>query len=132
MPLPLDGPVEQPEALAFSPSGRTALTGCAGGTARLWDAATGKPIGPALRHNDWVVGAAFSPDGRTLLTGSSDGTARLWPLAEPAGDEAERLVLWVQVMTGLELTGEDVVSELDAATWQRRRVRLQELGGPPE
>ena len=41
----------------------------------LWDAATGKPIGPSLQHQGPVYAVAFGPDGKTVLTGSSDKTA---------------------------------------------------------
>jgi WD40 repeat protein len=68
-------------SLAFSPDGRTILTGSQDNTARLWDAATGRPIGPALAHQWWVRAVAFSPDGKAVLTGSLDGTARLWDAA---------------------------------------------------
>ncbi|MGH9847102.1 MAG: WD40 repeat domain-containing protein, partial [Blastocatellia bacterium] len=44
----------------------------------MWDAATRKPVGHPLRHDDFVFAVAFSPDGRTVLTGSWDKTARLW------------------------------------------------------
>ncbi|HEV3080915.1 MAG TPA: protein kinase [Gemmataceae bacterium] len=75
-------------AVAFSPDGKTFLTG--GGDdhrARLWDAATGKPAGQPLPHEDFVTTVAFSPDGKTLLTGSADRTARLWNAAtsQPRG-----------------------------------------------
>ncbi len=50
------------------------MTGSWDHTARLWDASTGKPIGPPLEHREWVWGVAFSPDGKTVITGSWDGT----------------------------------------------------------
>jgi tetratricopeptide (TPR) repeat protein len=65
-------------AVAFSPDGKTVLTGSADNNARLWSAATGKALLPPLRHLGAVSAVAFSPDGQTVLTGSTDRTARLW------------------------------------------------------
>jgi WD40 repeat protein len=71
----------QGRAVAFSPDGKTVLTGSGDKTARLWEAATGKAVGPPLQHQDIVCAVAFSPDGETVLTGSWDKTARLWKAA---------------------------------------------------
>jgi WD40 repeat protein/serine/threonine protein kinase len=67
-------------AVAFSPDGKTVLTGGADRFARLWDATTGKPH-LALPHAEVVYAVAFSPDGRSVLTGCGDHTARLWDAA---------------------------------------------------
>jgi WD40 repeat protein/tRNA A-37 threonylcarbamoyl transferase component Bud32 len=79
-------------AVAFSPDGRTALTGGKDNLARRWDARTGRPIGEPLRHSHPVWAVSFSPDGRTILTGSGDdtkhvGEVRMWNAAtgEPLG-----------------------------------------------
>ena len=75
--------------MAFSPDGKTILTGSLDNTARLWDAATGQPRGGAMTHQGPVNAVAFSPDGKTILTGSVDGKARLWdasmgrPIGQP-------------------------------------------------
>ena len=66
------------EAVAFSPDGKTVLTGSFDGTAQVWEAATGKPLGPPLPHRDVVRAVAFSPDGKTLATACRDHALRLW------------------------------------------------------
>ena len=56
---------------AFSPDGKRIVTASEDKTARVWDAATGKPIGEPLKgHEDAVSSAAFSPDGKRIVTAS--------------------------------------------------------------
>src|SRR5262249_56516637 len=50
------------------------------GTVRLWDVATGRPIGKAL-HTGAVGLVAFSPDSKTLASVSFKGRIRLWDMA---------------------------------------------------
>ena len=78
----------------FSPDGQRVVTASEDNTARLWDAASGKPIGEPMKHEDWVNSAQFSPDGQRVVTASEDKTARLWdaasgkPVGEPMKHEA--------------------------------------------
>jgi eukaryotic-like serine/threonine-protein kinase len=116
-------------AAVFSPDGKTILTAGADNTARLWDAATCEPIGQPLTHGSWVFGAAFSPLGNVVATGSRDGTARLWELPAPLEGDVERIGLWTQVLTGMELHDDGVLHFLDGQDWRERRQRLLELGG---
>ena len=65
-------------AVAYSSDGRRVLTGSADNSARLWDAATGRPLDVVLRHQDAVQAVAFSPDGQRVATASRDKTAQVW------------------------------------------------------
>ena len=80
---PIGTPLPHPGRMAswaFSPDGKTLLTGCFDGTARRWDATTGQPLGPPLPHPGAVRIVAFSPDGRMILTAGSDQVVR-WEAA---------------------------------------------------
>src|SRR5207245_8051402 len=59
---------------------RVLLTGCADGMVRLWESATGRPVGKPLAHRGPVRAAAFLPDGTRLVTGSGDQLIRLWDI----------------------------------------------------
>ena len=81
------GPVA---SVAFSPDGRRILTasghyrltgGRPGGEARVWDASTGKPVGPPLRHSSRVLYASFSPTVTASSPAVPDLTARVWDAA---------------------------------------------------
>jgi hypothetical protein len=53
------------------------IVGCRHRSVRLWDAATGAPIGAPMKHDGRVTGAAFDDTGRRILSWSYDGTIHL-------------------------------------------------------
>ncbi len=68
--------------VAFSPNGELLATADADGTVRLWQTATGQPVGtPLLVDIGYGVnGVAFSPDGSLLAAADADGTVQTWQM----------------------------------------------------
>ncbi|WP_018432160.1 nSTAND1 domain-containing NTPase [Paraburkholderia atlantica] len=74
----LSGHRDAVDSAVFSPDGKRMVTASWDGTARVWDAATGKQIVQLSGHQGLVYSAAFDPDGRRVVTASADRTARVW------------------------------------------------------
>lgn len=81
----------------YDPARDRLLTTADDGTARIWNATTGRPRGVLRGHDELVRHAAASPvDGR-VVTAGDDGTARVWsadgqPLAILRGHEGPVLM----------------------------------------
>ena len=97
----------------------------------MWDTATQKPIGPAVTHEAFWPTVSFSPDGSQFLVTDKRGTAWLWdaPPGPIQGDQ-EQIVLWAQVVTGLQLDESGGIGVLDGPAWLECNEQLKRLGGP--
>jgi DNA-binding SARP family transcriptional activator/WD40 repeat protein len=78
--------------LAFSPDDRLLATASLDGTARIWDAHTGRPL-RVLEHPDGVNNVAFSPDGRSVATLDFAGVIRIWDACNDCTDPAALMAL---------------------------------------
>ena len=74
----LKGHTDGINSVAFSPDGKTVLTGSDDNTACLWNVTTGELLQVLRGHTGSISSVAFSADGKTLITGSRDSTARVW------------------------------------------------------
>jgi WD40 repeat protein len=97
---------------AFDFEGGRVVTASFDGTARIWDAASGKEIAVLQMYDSAVRSAAFSADGRSVLTVSGDKIGRVWDVtwaARMRGEElrervcAEKLIGAAQEFTDAEL-----------------------------
>jgi WD40 repeat protein len=67
--------------VVFSPDGGRLATASFDGTAKEWDAVSGKELITLSGHINDVFSVTFSPDGKTIATASIDKTAKLWDAA---------------------------------------------------
>jgi WD40 repeat protein/serine/threonine protein kinase len=102
----------------FGADGQEILTAGADGTARLWDAATGRPW--QILHGDshFLADAVLAPDRSLVVAGGSDGFLRFW-------DTSNGRLLWMlqahkSYVVGVHYEGNDIVTRAfagDVARW---------------
>jgi len=108
-----DGPVLAVAAAELD--GRpVVISGSDDETVRVWDLATGAPVGhPLTGHDGWVRAVAVGElDGRpVVISGSDDETVRIWDLATgtPVGHPLTGHDDWVRAVAVAELDGRPVV-----------------------
>jgi WD40 repeat protein len=116
---------------AFSPDGRRVITASTDGTARVWDAATGEAVTPALFHGGVARGgsthehpqAAFTSDGDRVLVASWAGV-RAWDLKPDPRPFAE-LDLQAQTTSGFTIDRTGAHVPLDPGTFRTAWEKLR-------
>jgi WD40 repeat protein len=110
---PLDRPPlfhagDPPYVVAFSPDGKTLLVAGErndGWGARLWDAASGKPLSEKLDTLGSVLVARFHPDGKTFCTGTQS-SFQLWETATGRLLDKTMETMYVENVAGLALSAD--------------------------
>ena len=78
--LRLDGHQNWVFTVAYSPDGRSAVSGDVDGVIIFWDLERGRETLRFSEHTAQVNVVIFSPDGQTAFSASDDGTVRAWGL----------------------------------------------------
>jgi RNA polymerase sigma factor (sigma-70 family) len=116
-------------AIAFTPDGKTLLTGSGYNDRflRVWDPLSGRSLGKWKGHEWGILAISVTPDGRRAISTSQDATIRIWDLK--SGEEMGRIgdgksVAWAADLSRdgkLLATGGNGIQLWDFAT--RRKVR---------
>ncbi|KAF9273147.1 hypothetical protein BGZ88_004037 [Linnemannia elongata] len=64
--------------IAFSPDGKTVVSGSSDGSLLLWEASSGKLMRGGKAHASSVSSVSFSPNGEWIASASYDRTVKLW------------------------------------------------------
>jgi len=115
----------------FSPDGERVLTASQDGTARVWDATSGKPLGEPMEHGENVLTAVFSADGQRVFTASQDGTARVWNAYCPA-QTPECLADWAEAVGGWRLNDAGGLTLINDPVEKLARLRELSARLPPD
>ncbi len=111
------------ECACLSRDGTLVATGCADGTALLWDTQTGERIGPAMMHKSPVKALAISPDARTLFTAAGD-RAMIWEIPSEGTESVATLVNRLEILTGISINDKGV--EYNLAVEERlKKIELE-------
>jgi hypothetical protein len=86
-------------------------------------------VGPPVGRDE-LRALAFAPTGKALASGGLNGRVALWDSPRPLGGAPERVRLWAETLTGLELDEHEVIRPLSPDALAARRQRLAGLGGP--
>ncbi|CAE7167719.1 unnamed protein product [Rhizoctonia solani] len=74
-----EGHTDWVRSVAYSPDGKSVVSGSDDGTVRTWNAHGSSSIAEPLRgHSDFVYSVSYSPLGNLIASGSTDFTIRLW------------------------------------------------------
>ena len=110
-------------AFDFSPDGRLVVAAHEDGTAQLWDASLGRPLGPPWLVPGGVSDARFDPAGGVLLV-TPRGVAIRCRLPEPLAGPVAGVARQVERWTGRSADAGGVIEPLTYRQWSALNLAL--------
>jgi len=115
----------------YSPTGDLIATVGWDSKLRFWHDRTHRQIGPAVPLSDGGQSVTFGKDGEIALVGCKNGRIEVVSVPRRTSASPRRIVLWLQLMTGIELDDSDLIRSLDTTAWYSRWRELDSSGGMP-
>jgi tetratricopeptide (TPR) repeat protein len=109
--------------VAYSPDGKTVITGCSDGAARIWDPTTGSPIRVILTLASHVHSLAITPNSRVVATagegrpGAEGFTAQLWDIGTGAAIGFPMSPAGILNVTGFSSDGKTLFTGARSGLW---------------
>ncbi len=100
-------------SVAFSPDGKSLVSGSEDSTVKLWDVEKLRCLHTFEEHNNGVWSVAFSPNGKVLASSSEDETIKLWDVGT---GECLKTLRAPRPYEGMNITGITGLTEAHKAT----------------
>ncbi len=104
--LVLKGHKDWVTSVAFSPDGKTVVSGSEDKTIRIWSIESGMNVRTLRGHEAGVSAVTFSKDGKRIVSGSWDKTLKIWNVAD--GKELLSLEGHEEHITSVDISFDDL------------------------
>ncbi|MBI5218270.1 MAG: caspase family protein [Bacteroidia bacterium] len=74
----LQGHAKTVNSIAYSPDGKSIVSGSNDNTVRIWDASSGQLLNTINADQKDITSVCFSADGKYVASGGTNGTVKLW------------------------------------------------------
>jgi WD40 repeat protein len=112
------------KAVAFSSNDRWVAAAGWDGTLRVWEIASSKPVGGAIRCAPDILSVAFHPDPlQPMLLILSRDAIQLWTMPAPMTGSPQQIRSWLEAATGMEMDAIGLLKSLPSDVWEEAKAK---------